>query len=303
MITNAALSYIALRQATGYVFKTGGGLIQSFARFAAERGDTHVRTATAVDWAILAPSPRQKERRLQAVIGFARYAHADDSRNEVPSAGIFAGNSRRRPTPFIFSPAQVRTLLDAAQRLGPEGAFRPLLYQTLFGLLAATGMRISEALALRRGDVSTDGILIRKTKFRKARLLPVQDSTTRAIEVYWDRRRRMAGDHLFDNGRGGPLVYATADYTFKQLIRIAGVVVRCPDHPRPHIHSLRHTFAVRALESCPLDRAKVDRHVLALSTYLGHVHLACTYWYLEATPQLMRSIAHQVEANFCGDCL
>lgn len=303
MITNAVASYVALRRATGYDFKPGGLLLASFARFAAERGDTHVRTATAVDWAALAPSPRQKERRLQAVIGFVRHAQTEDSRHEVPSAGIFACNSRRRPTPFIFSSDQVRALLDAAQRLGPKETYRPLLYQTLFGLLAVTGMRISEALALRRADMSTDGILIRKTKFRKARLLPLQESTVRAIERYLDARRRMAGDHLFDNGRCRPLGYPLAEYTFSRLIHIAGLEVRSPGHPRPHIHSLRHTFAVRALEGCPPDRMKVDRHVLALSTYLGHAHLSCTYWYLQATPQLMKSIAQQAEASFCGDCL
>lgn len=164
-------------------------------------------------------------------------------------------------------------------------------------------MRISEALALRHGDLSTDGILIRKTKFRKARLLPVQDSTARAIERYLDARRRTAGDHLFDNGRGRPLGYPLAEYTFSRLLRVARLEVTNRDHPRPHIHSLRHTFAVRALEACPTDRAKVDRHVLALSTYLGHAHVSCTYWYLQATPQLLKSIAQRAEASFLGDCL
>jgi integrase len=130
----------------------------------------------------------------------------------------------------------------------------------------------------------------------------VQDTTDRAIERSLDARRRMAGDHIFDNGRGRPLGYPLAEYTFKRLIRVAGLEVANPDHPRPHIHSLRHTFAVRALEACPPDRAKVDRHVLALSTYLGHAHLSCTYWYLQATPQLMKSIAQRAEASFCGDC-
>lgn len=302
MIADSVASYVALRRTTGFAYTDGELFLRSFARFAAERGNTHVRTATAIDWAAQGRSPRQKERRLRTVITFARHARAEDPKHEVPSVGTFASSPCRRPTPFIFSPDQVRSLLNATEQLGSRKAFRPLLYRTLFGLLAATGMRVSEALALRSGDLSDDRILIRKAKFRKARLLPVHGSTVRALERYLRARRRMAGEHLFDNGRGRPLGYDLAAYTFRRLIRAAGLEVKTPGHPRPRIHSLRHSFAVRALEACPADPRKVDRRALALSTYLGHVHLSCTYWYLQATPHLLKGISQQAEAGFNGSC-
>ena len=145
MIANAVASFVAIQRASGFAYKTGGQLLESYARFAMER-DTHVRTATAVEWAGLTTGrARQKERRLQAVIVFARHAHAEDSRHQIPPAGFYASSSQRRPTPFIFSPEEVRALLGAAGQLAPEGAYRPLLYRPFFGLLAGTGMRVSEA--------------------------------------------------------------------------------------------------------------------------------------------------------------
>ena len=175
------------------------------------------------------------------------------------------------------------------------------MYSTLFGLLAATGMRISEALALRLDDVTADGLIIRQTKFQKSRLLPLHDTTQRALDEYLSVRARLGTldrrtVHLH-NGQGASLRYcggrlpATGPVDWSERrARSAG----------PRIHDLRHTFAVRSLEQCPHDREAVARHVVALSTYLGHAHVTDTYWYLQATPILMGQIAEAGEALHRG---
>ena len=185
---------------------------------------------------------------------------------------------------------QVRQILEEAGRLGPQDSLRPHTYRTLFGVLASCGLRISEALALFVDDVTPDGLLIRETKFRKSRLVPIHPTTERAVEAYIRRRRKVAGnvEHLFVSMRGGPIAYPTVSAIFLAIVRKLGQRA-APGQPGPRIHDLRHTFAVRALEACP--RAEVAGNMLALSTYLGHGHVADTYWYLQVTPQLMTGIA------------
>jgi integrase len=212
---------------------------------------------------------------------------------------VFAA-PRIRPLPHIFTPDEVLHILEEAGRLGPQESLRPHTYRTLFGVLASCGLRISEALALFLDDVTSDGLLIRKTKFRKSRLVPMHPTTQRAVEDYLRRRRTLAGDveHLFVSMRGGPLAYPTVGATFLAIVRRLGLRA-APGQPGPRMHDLRHSFAVRALEACP--RAEVAGHMLALSTYLGHAHVADTYWYLQVTPQLMTGIADACSAYLNGD--
>jgi len=161
-------------------------------------------------------------------------------------------------------------------------------------------MRISEALGLFFSDITPDGLLIRKTKFQKNRIVPLHPTAVTGLRQYLIRRRKMrcAAEHLFLSERGGPLGYAEAYQTFKKLLKSADLV---PVHGRrPSIHGLRHTFAVRALESSPRDRQRIDRHMLALATYLGHVNIDATYWYLESTPHLLRNIAGASETFMRG---
>jgi integrase len=171
------------------------------------------------------------------------------------------------------------------------------MYATLFGLLAATGMRISEALALLLGDVTTDGLIIRNTKFRKSRLLPLHDTTRQMLDDYLSARLRLGtlDGALFVSTTGKAPSYSTVESIFLKLMRTIGVRGE-PSQPGPRIHDLRHTFAVRSLEQCGHDRNAVARHIVALSTYLGHAHVTDTYWYLHATPTLMERIAEAGEA-------
>lgn len=174
-------------------------------------------------------------------------------------------------------------------------------YRTLFALLAATGLRVSEALGLRIIDVTDDGLVIREAKFRKKRLVPLHPTTRAAIGRYLAARRYWGGaeDHLFVSQHGGALPYQTVVATFLRLVRSVGLR-GAPGQPGPRIHDLRHTFAVRALEQCPANPAAVTRHTLALSTYLGHGHVAATYWYLHATPRLLEAVADATEAFLGG---
>jgi integrase/recombinase XerD len=196
MLKQTLDAYLKVRHAAGFELRVPAILLRSFVRFAQDRGHSHVTTQTAFDWAAMAPSKAQRHYRLKALIRFAKYAKADDARHEIPPENLF-GHHRRRPTPFIFTPTDIDRLLQAASRLGPEGSLRPYMYRTLFALLACTGLRISEALALRFGDITPDGLLIRKTKFRKARLVCLHETAVDGLEDYLIRRRHVGGDKGF----------------------------------------------------------------------------------------------------------
>ncbi len=299
MLTAAIDAYLAIRRIAGFQLQVAEGLLRDFASFAAARGERHVRTQSAVEWAAQGPSTHQRCRRLDIVRVFARHVHAEDPCHEVPHEQVFP---RCRPTflPFIFTPDQIRRLLLAAAQLPPCGSLRPWTYSTLFSLLAVTGLRISEALALRIDDVTEDGLLIRETKFRKSRLVPLHTSSDAGLRGYLARRSKVAGgcDHVFVSLRSKPLTYPVVNAVFLSLVRGIGLHAG-PGHRGPRIHDLRHTFAVRALEASSADRLQVASHMLALSTYMGHAKVESTYWYLHATPHLLADIADACE-TFAG---
>jgi integrase/recombinase XerD len=292
--------YLAIRRAAGFALVPIEGYLRHFARFATARGETSVVATTAIAWATLAPSEPQRAYRLQTVIRFARFMHAEDPRHGIPPVGVFRGR-RPRPTPYIFSDEDIQQLLQYANRLGPPGSLRPHTYRTLFGLLAVTGMRVAEARNLHLQDVTADGLLIRETKFHNSRLLPLHATTRAALDHYLSQRCRMAGldAHLFVTRRGGPLSRTVITQTFHQVLTAAGIP-RALGLRRPRLIDLRHTFAVRALEASPEPREAIGRHTLALTTSMGHTCVASTYWYLETTPQLMTDIARSGEAFLYG---
>jgi integrase len=300
MLTGAIDSYVEVRRAAGFELTVDEGLLRNFARFAAARAETHVRRASAIAWAAHAPSPSQRERRLGMVRRFVDHARAEDPAHEPVPRYVFA-HHRTRPVPYVFSATELHQLLDATARLRPKGSLRPLTYYTLFGLLAATGLRSSEARQLALADVTPDGLVIRKTKFRKSRLVPVHETTAAALARYLDQRHAVGGadDHVFISTLGQALTSAMVNGTFHFLLRFVSLHSH-PGQRAPRIHGLRHQFAARALERCPGGREHVARHVLALSTYLGHAHVADTYWYLQATPHLMTGIADACEAFLHG---
>src|ERR1700683_3138586 len=173
--------------------KWSGNLLRGFAAFAEAAGQHHVCSETAIKWAGSTPSVRTRARRLGLVIRLARYLRAEDPRHEVPPP-VFGSEDRPRRTPYIYSKEDVQRLVQAASGVGryPNPEYRGLTYSTFFGLLACTGMRLSEAINLRMQDITADGLVIRHTKFRKSRLLPLHSTTQAALERYLPKRRVFA---------------------------------------------------------------------------------------------------------------
>lgn len=292
--------HIALHRATGYRFQWQSSLLRSFAAYAEARGDEVVRATTALEWATKGGAAGSCHARLRVVRRFAVLMHTEDPRHEIPPSGVF-GPQPSRPTPYIYTPSEISSILEVAATLGPRGSLRPKMYVALIGLLAATGLRISEALALRLGDIIAAGLLIRETKFRKSRLVPLHPTTRRALNAYLVARKKYSGedDAVFLSESRTGLHHSTFITTFLRIVRGIGIHPG-PGKRGPRIHDLRHAFAVRSLEQCTGGREAVARHMLALSTYLGHARLDSTYWYLQATPRLMADVAEQSEAFACG---
>ena len=300
MLSRDLQRYVDGRRSMGFKFRSQSVQLTSFVAFAEGRGDRYIRSTRVLAWAAKAPSPEHRRSRLLTVRRFALAMHAETARHQVPGTQALGHTTTKRRTPYIYAPDEITRLLQAAAALEPAGSIRPILYSTLIGLIAATGMRIAEALALRLDDLTADGLVIRETKFQKSRLLPLHATVRQALDRYLLARREvLGGDTLFVSGRGRPLPYNSVRYVFLTLLDRTGL--RGAHAGRdPRIHDLRHTFAVRSLEQCSHDRTVVDRHIVALSTYLGHAHVTDTYWYLQATPVLMGQIAEAGEALLTG---
>ena len=291
MLTADVERYVSFRRAMGFGLRKTARHLRAFAEFAAAAGETHIRAATAVAWAAEAPSPNARHIRLRDVVHFARFLRAEDPVHEVPPVSLFPAQ-KVRPLPYIYAPEEVARIVESAGRLRKTYPLRRETYMTLFGLIAATGMRVSEALDLRFDDLRPDGtLLIKRTKFGKSRLIPLHPTASEALNRYLDGRRRLpvTDDHVFLSAGNRRISSSMVNYTFRRVVRRAGIAVT---RARPcRIHDMRHTFATRSLEQCSTRRESVSRHFVSLATYLGHTDIVHTYWYLEATPELMTGIA------------
>lgn len=299
MLTDDVERYLSLRRSLGYKLRHPTRNLRRFARFAVSRGDTHIKSATAVDWATTASTPSQRSIWLSYTIGLARFLRAEDPSHEIPPAKYLVDRTIR-PVPYIFTDDELARILDEAGklRLSVLTPLRPKLYVMLFGLIAATGLRTSEALRLRFEDILPGDVLrIAQTKFNKSRLVPLHPSVAAALHRYLAARRKLVtqDDHLFVRGRDGKaLPMGSMEAVFAVILRRAKIA---PNRPRrPRITDLRHTFATRALQLCATKSDSVARHVVALSTYLGHSGMRSTYWYLQSTPELMADMAVKAEA-------
>jgi len=295
MLSEAVRDYIALRRANGFKCVDFEELLHSYIRYANERvpGKHHLCAATAVEWARLGPSVQRRYRRLRTIDIFAEHLRIEDSHHEAMPRHIFPVARAQRHPPRVFSHEEISRVLMLADTLKPVQSIRPLTYQTLFGLLFATGVRIGEALRLRFKDVQSDGLMIHETKFAKSRQLPLHPSTATALGQYLRVRRTLAtdNDYLFLSWRRRrPLDADNVLRTFQSLCATADIA-GAGGRRKPRLHDLRHSFATHALVRCRADRDGVNQHMLALSTYLGHSSVNSTYWYLEQTPELLRSIA------------
>ncbi|MGI9485503.1 MAG: tyrosine-type recombinase/integrase [Geminicoccaceae bacterium] len=245
---NAVTAYLALRRTAGFTMLNAEYLLKSFAHFAAERGETHVRMQTAIDWAALGPSVAQCDARLKAICRFVRYIRVEDDRHEEPPADHFGARKKRR-SPHIYSVEEIDRLIEEALRLHPKAGLRSQTYATLIALLVATGLRISEALKLTMADITKDGLLIRETKFRKNRLVPLHDSAVAGLARYLRRRQPRSGDDpVFIGYDCQALRYQRVRDTFHRLVRRADIQPT-PGRRRPRLHDLRHNAEFRIIPS------------------------------------------------------
>lgn len=302
-LRKAVEDYLAMRRALGFKLRLPAGMLRAFASFLERERASHITTALAVRWATqpVGVQPAQWANRLGVVRRFAQFLSASDPRTEVPPLGLLPYRYQRRP-PYIYQDAEIGQLLRAAGRIDSATGLRPASYSTLIGLLAVSGLRISEAIALDDADVDlAAGVLtIRRTKFGKSRLVPLHPSTTRALRRYLrtrDRiRPRRPSAAVFVGEQGRRLTEWAVRWTFNKLSRETGL--RGPtDRRGPRLHDLRHRLAVKTLIGWYRQGADVEARLPVLSTYLGHGHLTDTYWYLSAVPELLRLAAERLETR------
>ena len=295
-------AYLAFRRGAGFSLSIAGEQLFSFARFADRSGYRGPLTVDlASRWALANRRGLQltAARRIEVLRGFARYCHTFDPKAEIPPLRLF-GPGHRRLTPHIYTEQEIAALLAASSCLYPANGLRPATCATIFGLLAATGLRISEATALRRQDVDLKaGLLhIQQAKFGKSRIVPLHPSTTRALEAYVRRRDQepssAATDTFFIFDRGRPARTRSLQYAFQFVRRQLRWRAR-GGHRNPRIHDLRHTFVCRRIQCWYEEGVDVNRNILALSTYLGHAKVSDTYWYITSTPELMAIAAQRLQ--------
>jgi len=292
--------YLSLRRALGFKLRFPGDVLPGFVSYVEAAGASTVTVELAVSWAGLPKGvqPISLSHRLGAVRGFARYLATINPATEVPPCGIWPSVAPR-PTPYLWSDADIRGLLDATHQLRP--VLRASTHEALFGLLAVSGVRISEALGLGRDDVDLiHGLLnIREAKFGRSRLVPLHPSTTRALRSYAARRDELCpkprATTFFVSVVGTPLGYGGVHSTFIKLTTAGGLRTATV---RPRIHDLRHSFAVRTLVNWHRAGIDVESRMAALSNYMGHVNPSGTYWYLSASPELMELVAARLDKRF-----
>lgn len=312
---DAATEYLTIRRALGFKLRGYEHLLTGFIEFLTEAGASTPTTLLAVAWAT-APADRVQPvrcaQRLSVVRGFIRYLHGLDPTVEVPPPDILSAR-REHHDPYLYSPGDIAALMTAARGLRPP--FRAATYHALFGLLAVTGMRVSEAIRLDRADVDLGAgtLAIRKTKFGKYRRLPVHATTVAALRDYAARRDDLfrpvvAAPSFFVSTRGTRLIYRGAWTAFTQMLAHADLSI--PEGgPTPRIHGLRHSYAVATLHDWYRDPTQdVMAKMPILSAYLGHAHPASTYWYLSqgsgvalGGPDLLALAAERLERSEGGE--
>ncbi len=288
--------YIALRRHLGFHLRLPARLLRNFVAFVEANEATYITTELAVRWAT---QPRDAQpatwaSRLGMVRRFASWCSGTDPRTQIPPQGLIPYHYYRTP-PYIYSDDEIDRLIRAASKLPSSNGLKASSYATLFGLLAVTGMRVNEALMLDCEDVDLEAAIlsIRRTKFGKSRLVPVHSSTGNALKHYAELRARVFPRSptraFFLSERGTRITEWSARYTFAKVSQQVGLRAAAKGHGRgPRIHDMRHRFAAHTLIAWYRAGVDVERELPKLATYLGHVHVNETYWYLEAVPELLQ---------------
>jgi integrase len=290
--------YLCLRRSLGFALREPEVILRKFVAFAEDEGAAYITTDLMLSWAQRRSKaqPATKAAWLATVRRFALWQSASDPRTEVPPESL-PPERYRRQRPYIYTDEEIERLLRAAAQLPSATGLRGLTYATYFGLIAVTGMRMSEGIALDRGDVDLhQGVLtIRRTKFGKSRLVPVHSSTRAALRRYAEQRDsilpRVTMPAFLVAEHGTRITQWSTRYNFAKVSQQVGLRVpaRGRRHGRgPRLHDLRHRFAVQTLINWYRAGLDVEREIPKLSTYLGHVHVNDTYWYIEAVPELLQ---------------
>jgi integrase/recombinase XerD len=288
--------YLRIRRSLGYRLREPEGLLRNFVAFLQANRAPYITRQLALRWATLPAKaqPATWAERLGIIRRFAIWHNATEPHTEIPPVGLLPHRYRRKP-PHIYSDQEIDKVLRGSQQLPSPNGLRARTYTTLFGLLVATGMRVNEALGLDRVDVDLEsGILhIRRTKFGKSRYVPVHASTVEALKRYTQVRDRLFPAPLipafFISEKGSRITEWMARYTFAKISQRIGLRASANGHGHgPRLHDMRHRFAARTLIHWYRAGVDVERELPKLSTYLGHVHVNDTYWYLEAVPELLQ---------------
>jgi integrase len=298
-LSQPVADYLAVRRVLGYKLARPEKLLGQFTAYLEQAGASTVTTEHALAWAVLpGGDPSWHAYRLAVARGFAAWLATTDPAAEVPPAGLIPSR-RQRATPYLYTDAEIAALIAAAESL--RFPLRAATYRALIGLLAVTGMRVGEAIGLDRGDADLDaGVLtVRNGKHGKSRLVPLHDTTSRALGGYLRLRDRLCPQArtqaVLISPAGTRLLYCNVHATWKKLAASAGLRPRSGSC-RPRIHDLRHSFAVRTVLDAYESGGDGQATLAALSTYLGHVDPKATYWYLTASPELMTAAGQRLDA-------
>jgi len=307
-LREAVRDYLSMRRGLGFQLREAGKTLPDFVSFLERHNARHITRELALAWA-QQPSkvqPAEWARRLSFVRVFAQYRSATDPRTEIPPQGLLPFHPKRAQ-PYIYSDDEIRRLLRAALDMPyrfERGKLRPWIFYCLFGLLSVSGLRIGEArnLELRDVDLETAVLTIRGTKFGKTRLVPLHASTCRVLADYIARRQRhwagrTVAPYLFVSSWGNRVDGGEIHRTFYALSRKIGLRGATDSHG-PRLHDLRHRFATNTLVRWYRSGQDPERRLPLLSTYLGHVHVGDTQWYLESSPELMRQAVQRLEQRW-----
>ncbi|PYI41271.1 MAG: integrase [Verrucomicrobia bacterium] len=301
-LQKAVQDYIDMRRALGFKLTEAAVGLRDFISFLKRRSASHITIPLALEWAQQNPAvqPSQWAQRLTWVRCFARYRSATDGRTQIPPWGLLP-HRPRRARPYLYTEEEIQQLLEGALQLG---GLRGWTYYSLFGLLCVTGLRLSEALNLRSEDIDlAEGVLTIQTgKFGKSRLVPIHASTQKVLQDYLQRRDRTFQRRLsyfLVSQRGNRLDSGQVRRTFYALSRKIGLRGPTASHG-PRLHDFRHRLAVQTLVQWYRSGQDVERRLPILSTYLGHVHVSDTYWYLTACPELMGLAVKRLEKRWEG---
>ena len=292
--------YLTMRRALGYKLTHHARLLNDFVGYLDDHDASWVSVELAVAWATqpVEADPVWWAQRLSAVRSFAKHLHSIDARTEVPPKDLLAHRARR-VAPHVYSHAEIDALMAAARCI--HSPFKAATFETFIGLLAATGMRVGEAINLDSAAVDLDHAVVSviNTKFGKSRAVPLHASTVAALDTYAQQRRvrwpSAHADSFFVSTVGTRLIHTNINAVFRKLIADTGIGNHGERRPRPH--DLRHSFAVRVLLGWYRDGEDVQARLPSLSTYLGHTKPTSTYWYLSAVPELMAIAAERLERS------